>query len=294
MPRVPFAWVDVFAQEALTGNPLALVPDATGLGDAQMAAIAREFNQSETTFLVPPTRPGADHRLRSFTPGGVEVLGAGHNAMGAWIWLAGAGRLAADRTGFTQQIGDDVLPVRVERPADAGPRVTMRQSPPRFLARPGRTDELERALGLAPGAVRRDVEAQVVSTGAEHLLVPVVTAAAVDAAVPVPGDLKRFLAAAGAEGCYVYAPTPERDDVSASARFFNPTVGIAEDPATGTAAGPLAALLVRLGLAADGTTVRIEQGRAMGRPSVLDVRVHGQVVELSGSGVLAAEGVLHL
>ena len=236
---------------------------------------------------MPPTRPDADHRLRSFTPGGVEVLGAGHNAMGAWIWLAQTGRLPADRSTFAQEIGDDVLPVRVERPADGAARVAMRQSPPRFLGRPGRADELERVLGLAPGAVRRDVEAQVVSTGAGHLLVPVVRATAVDGAVPVPGDLRAFLAAAGAEGCYVFALTPERDDVTASARFFNPTVGIAEDPATGTAAGPLAALLVRLGLV-EGTTMRIEQGRTMGRPSVLDVLVDGDVVELSGSGVLSA------
>lgn len=111
MPSVPFVWVDVFAEEPLTGNPLALVPDADGLTDSQMTAIAKEFNQSETTFLVSPTRQDADHRLRSFTPGGVEVLGAGHNAMGAWIWLAAAGRLPEDRTQFTQQIGDDVLPV---------------------------------------------------------------------------------------------------------------------------------------------------------------------------------------
>ena len=92
--RVPFSFVDVFATRPLTGNPLSLVPDADGLDEAQMRAVAREFNQSETTFVVRPSLPGATVRLRSFTPAGAEVGGAGHNALGAWVWLEAAGRIA--------------------------------------------------------------------------------------------------------------------------------------------------------------------------------------------------------
>lgn len=88
---VSFYFVDVFASQPLSGNPLSLVADADRLDEAQMRAIAREFNQSETTFLLRPTRPGATWRLRSFTPIGAEVGGAGHNALGAWLWLAAAG-----------------------------------------------------------------------------------------------------------------------------------------------------------------------------------------------------------
>lgn len=109
MAELRFSWVDVFAEAPLTGNPLALVPDAGGLSEREMRAIAQEFNQSETTFLVTPSAAGADYRLRSFTAAGVEVLGAGHNAMGAWIWLADTGALPHDRDEFAQQIGDDVL-----------------------------------------------------------------------------------------------------------------------------------------------------------------------------------------
>ena len=83
--RVPFYFVDVFATSPLTGNPLSLVPDADGLDEAQMRAIAREFNQSETTFLRRSSLPEATVRLRSFTPTGAEVGGAGHNALGAWL-----------------------------------------------------------------------------------------------------------------------------------------------------------------------------------------------------------------
>ena len=91
--RVPFYFVDVFASQPLAGNPLPLVPDADALDQAQMSAVAREFNQSETTFLLRPLLPGATVRLRSFTPAGAEVGGAGHNALGAWVWLEAAGRL---------------------------------------------------------------------------------------------------------------------------------------------------------------------------------------------------------
>ena len=156
---VPFVWVDVFAETPLTGNPLPLVPAADGLATAQMAAVAREFNQSETTFLVTPTDPSADVRLRSFTPGGVEVLGAGTTRMGAWIWLASSDVLDPARTGFTQQIGDDVLPVTVSRPPERPALVTMQQSAPRFLAARRRPGALADGPALDPddlaGGARR-------------------------------------------------------------------------------------------------------------------------------------------
>jgi predicted PhzF superfamily epimerase YddE/YHI9 len=219
---VPFYFVDVFAVTPLTGNPVAVVPDADGLSDAQMQAIAREFNQSETAFVLAPQRPGATVRLRSFTPIGAEVFGAAHNALGCWLWLALAGRLpaAGAASPLAQQIGDDVLPVRVRRPPGGAVVVSMHQSPPQF------------------GSIAAD-------------------------------------------------------DAAAYARFFNPTMGIAEDPATGTAAGPLAALLVHRGQLDAGPAV-IEQGRALGRPSRIQVQVSGPSVTVSGSGLISAEGVLHL
>ncbi|MFD7026225.1 PhzF family phenazine biosynthesis protein [Promicromonospora sukumoe] len=293
---VPFYWVDVFAATPLTGNPLALVPDADVLPIETMRAVAREFNQSETTFLVSPGGDGADHRLRSFTPAGVEVYGAGHNAMGAWIWLALAGRLDPTRDTFVQQIGDALLNVRVslrarapERPS-SGVQVTMEQSAPRFLGRVEDRAALAAVLGLGVDDVGG---AEVVSTGAEHLLVPVRSVAAVDAVQPDTAGLRALLADAGAEGCYVYT-TDVEGGISAYTRFFNPTVGIAEDPATGTAAGPLAAVLTRDGLVRDPARIVVEQGRALGRPSLITLGVAGPVVTITGSGTVAAEGTLHL
>lgn len=292
MSELSFFWVDVFAETPLTGNPLALVPDADSLSEHEMRAIAKEFNQSETTFLVAPSLPGADYRLRSFTAAGAEVLGAGHNALGAWIWLADAGALKAGRREFTQQIGDDVLPVWIERSPGARARVAMRQGPPRFLCSTTRHADFAAALGL-PSTALSDRPGEVVSTGAEHLLLAVRTRDDIDRAAPDGARLRTLLADVGAEGCYIFTTDSGDDGADAYTRFFNPTVGIVEDPATGTAAGPLAALLAREGLAGNGR-VRILQGRVLGRPSLLEVAVDGDRVDLSGRGLVVAEGVLRL
>lgn len=295
--NVPFFWVDVFAATPLAGNPLALVPDADDIPTETMQAIAREFNQSETTFLVRPSLSGADHRLRSFTPGGFEVLGAGHNAMGAWLWLAASGRLEAGRGRYVQQIGDELLPVGVSRDAAGRAVVTMQQSDPRFLATVADEQQgrLAAALGLVATDLSADRAAQVVSTGAEHLLVPIRNTDAVDAAQPDTAGLRALLADVGAEGCYLYTTAVDAESgIHAYARFFNPTVGIAEDPATGTAAGPLAALLVRDGLANEGSLITVEQGTNLGRPSRIGLQVDGSAVTISGTGVVVAEGVLRL
>ena len=289
-----FALVDVFAERPLAGNPLAVVPDADHLDDQRMRAIAREFNQSETTFLVRPTAP-ADWRLRSFTPAGVEVPGAGHNALGAWLWLAHAGRLPAGERHFVQQIGTDLLAVDVTHAPGVTTVVTMQQSSPVFGGILDDREGLADALGLAEKDLL-DEPAQVVSTGAGHLLVPLRSRAAVDSADPDGRRLSSLLQTVTDEGCYVYSRDPHNTtgESIAYARFFNPAVGISEDPATGTAAGPLAARLVREGRLRPGAAAIVEQGYRLGRPSHLRVSVVDDIVRLSGAGVIAATGTLHL
>lgn len=312
--KVPFVLVDVFAGRPLAGNPVSVVPDADGLPVGTMRAIAREFNQSETTFVLGASDGRADVRFRSFTPTGEEVGGAGHNIVGAWIWLAGAGRLPVGQESFVQEIGDDLLRVRVTRSGGAagpgsagGVEVTMTQLAPvaggvlPAGARGGLAGALGiRAADLAEGSPR------VISTGAGHLLTEVRSRAVVDRVSPDSRRLADALRAVGAEGCYVYTLEAGARDAGASesgvqedrvapyARFFNPIMGIPEDPATGTAAGPLAARLVEEGVLAQGATVEIEQGTALGRRSLIRVRALPDGVELTGSGVVSAEGVLHL
>jgi trans-2,3-dihydro-3-hydroxyanthranilate isomerase len=295
--QVPFFFVDVFASQPLTGNPLALVTDADGLTEPQMRAIAREFNQSETTFLLRPSLPGATWRLRSFTPIGAEVAGAGHNALGAWLWLAADGRLGSGRGELVlaQEIAGEVLPVRVIREGPGPATVWMSQSPPRFGDCVRDRAELAAALALTEGDLVAEDAAQVVWTGAGHLMVPVRDRAAVDRAAPDAARLVGVLRAVGGEGCYLYSPDPvDGAGAVAYARFFNPGMGITEDPATGTAAGPLVARLAAAGQVPDNSTAIVEQGYALGRPSRIQVKVAGQQVQVGGSGLVVADGTLHL
>jgi len=289
-----FYLIDVFTEAPLTGNPLALVTGGDDLDEAVMRAAAREFNQSETTFLLLPTRDDATWRLRSFTPSGAEVFGVGHNALGAWWWLAIAGRLPLnDGSGrFAQEIGERVLPVVVVGSNGRPRAIWMEQAPPQLGQTVRDVSKLAAALGL--DAQDLMAEAQVVSTGVAHLLVQVSDRSLVNRAQPDASRLERALREVGGQGCYLYALGGVELDSAAHARFFNPTVGIWEDPATGSAAGPLASQLVARGLVPDGTTMIIEQGDAIGRPSRIQVAVLGKRVRVGGAGVVVAEGRLHL
>ena len=294
---IDFFWVDVFTDRPLQGNPVTVVPDASRLSDATMHQIAREFNQSETTFVLPPTKAGADWRLRSFTPAGNEAFGAGHNTLGAWWWLAESGRLALGDSGatFTQEVGDRLLAVKIACASGKVTSVGMSQTPPQFGAVCSDLAGLAAALDLSTNDLAIDtLPAQVVSTGAAHLLVPLRNRAAVNRAHPDFPRLASILRAIDGEGCYLFTLDTVRPDSIAHARFFNPTLGIVEDAATGTAAGPLACQLVAHHLANDDTTLRVEQGDAMGRPSVLQVSVSGPAVTVSGRCVISGSGRLRV
>lgn len=289
--QIPFYLVDVFADRPLTGNPLALVPQAAVLDDAAMPQIARELGQAETTFLTPSTNQSADWRLRSFTAGGVEVFGAGHNSLGAWWWLAesGALKLSDGANRFTQEIGERFLPVEIQCEGQRLASVVLTQTPPIFGAICEELPSLARSLGLeASDLMTESLPAQVVSTGAAHLLVPVRSRAAIGRASPDASMLARILRDVGGQGCYLFCLDPVH------ARFFNPTVGIVEDSATGSAAGPLACHLVAHGIVNDGATVIIEQGLEMERQSLLTVHVAGNLVRLAGRCVTVANGALRV
>jgi trans-2,3-dihydro-3-hydroxyanthranilate isomerase len=296
--KIPFHFVDVFADEPLTGNPLAIVPDADALGEDVMRSIAREFNQSETTFILTPSRAGADHRLRSFTPTGDEVFGAGHNALGAWWWLAEAGRLGAlsDGVRAMQELDQTVLPVNIVASNGKLTMVGLTQGEPAMLAGHQHPLALAASLGLHGNdlVAESSTPPQIVSTGAPHLMVQAIDRAAVNRAHPDAAALSRELRSGGAQGCYLFCLDTVSSDATAHARFFNPTVGISEDPATGSAAGPLAWLLAMRGLASHGSEIIIEQGHQLGRPSRIVVHVGVDRVELRGRGVTVASGVLRV
>jgi PhzF family phenazine biosynthesis protein len=283
--------VDVFADTPLNGNPLAVVEGADHLEDVMLRRIAREFNQSETTFVLQSDR--ADWKLRSFTASGSEVFGAGHNALGAWLWLGYAGRLGdlSSPKSFRQEIGTDILPITMEM---HGGRIhgRMKQSPLKLSAPLRLLDSLAEALGLRTEDLLAAPAPRAADTGASHLMVRLRDRQAVDRAEPSAEKLIQVLGPASAEGCYVYA-FETANPAMAYARFFNPAMGLWEDSATGTAAGPLCAYLGSMGLLTNGNELLIEQGTRMGRQSFLQVRLNPDP-ELSGSGVVIFRGTLHL
>ncbi len=196
--------IDVFADAPLTGNPLAVVHDADGLSCEQMRRIAGEFNQAETTFILQSTR--ADRKLRSFTASGAEVFGAGHNALGAWLWLGEHGDLGPLEVprSFSQEIGGDVLPIEMER-VDGRVYGRMRQAPLLLFDPLEEVGLLAQSLGLDDSDILSEPRSRPAHTGAAHLMVRVLNAGTVDKARPQADRLLAVLKRTQAEGCYIYA-----------------------------------------------------------------------------------------
>ena len=296
MNSYTFVLVDVFTERPLAGNQLAVILNAEGLDDGQLQAIAREFNYSETTFILPPRQAKADRRMRSFTPK-AEVFGSGHHTLGAWWALAARGGLVLrdPETKFWQEIGKSVLPVVIASEGCAPLRVAMTQDKPRFGDKLTDLAGLAHALGLDVSDFDLErLKPQAVSTGAMHLLTPVRSLSVLER---VRVNAERLVAVArplGCEGCYLFSLETREPNSAAHARAFFPGIGISEDPATGSAAGPLGALLASCGLLPEGTWRVIEQGDEIGRPSRIEVRVSGGQVEVAGRSVIVAEGKLFL
>lgn len=281
MPDYPYTLLDVFTSTPLEGNGLAVVHDADDLDDATMLAFARETRLSETTFVQPATVAGADYRNRIFTVAG-ELPFAGHPSLGTAI--AVAQRQGLRRARFTQQTGAGTQAIEVEREAQLA-RASMLQEPA-WLG-----PEVARAQALAPaGLSAHDADPalspQVVSTGLAHLIAPVAGADALARAQLHPGALAALLEPLGATVLYLAWCDPS-DGLARTRGFFHD----GEDPATGSAAGPLCAYLsARRGQ----DSVEISQGVEMGRPSRLEAALEGDRVRVGGDVVVLVEGTLRL
>ncbi len=259
--RVGFRLLDVFCVGPLTGNQLCVVPDATGLDAATMQALAREVGFSETTYV---TKIEADaYDVRIFTPG-QELPFAGHPTLGTAFLLAADGRVDER---VTQRCAAGELPVEVD--VDAG-RGRMAQFPAEFRTVVEDRAAVAISIGLSVEDLHPERPVQTVWAGLAHAIVPVRDVAALRRAErreALVGDVVRR---AGAEALYLFA---EDEEGSVTARMFDWELGVGEDPATGSAAGPLGAYLAEHGLAGMPRAVRIRQGELVDRPSLLEVEV---------------------
>jgi PhzF family phenazine biosynthesis protein len=287
-------WVDVFTRTPLSGNPLAVVLDADELDAERMQAIARELKLSETTFVLRPRSPEARRRLRSFSPSS-EVFGAGHNALGAWWAILSREKppLADGETGLFQELGDRLLPVSASYRSSQLERIAMIQAPPVVGPQGPDREALARALSLSPESLTVEgLEPRVVSTGAHHLLVPARGLSDLARARVNAPELVALARPLGCEGCYVFCLETREPSSLAHARGFFPGIGIDEDPATGSAAGPLTHYLAARGRARQGEWLTIEQGDEIGRPSRIEVRIIGDRAEVAGACAILAEGTI--
>jgi trans-2,3-dihydro-3-hydroxyanthranilate isomerase len=266
---VDYRIVDVFTQTPLEGNALAVFYDATGLDDATMQKIARETNLSETTFVFPAERSGSAARVRIFTPV-KEMMFAGHPTVGtAWV-LRDLGKIAKNQRRFV--LDENIGPVDVR--VDEEGLIWLR-TPPIRTSRDYDPALCAAAVGLEPGDVLDDVPCQNVSAGNPAVFIPLRDKAAVDGAEVDSVALRRLLADEPEPTClFAFTPTEE----GAYSRMFANDFGIVEDPATGSATGPLAAFMMAHGLvrSADGTRFLSEQGTKMGRRSILHVLIDGE------------------
>ncbi|HEX6508906.1 MAG TPA: PhzF family phenazine biosynthesis protein [Chloroflexota bacterium] len=263
---MPFQFIlcDVFADRPLAGNQLAVFPDGTALPADVMAALAQEFGWSEITFVLP--RDAEVPRVRIWTPEG-ELPFAGHPTIGTAVVLAVNGVLPP--SGGTLELGAGEVEVEVTNLSPAGGRATMTQRTPTFGTGFPDRERLARALSLSEPDLAPDLPAQVVSTGAEHFMVPLATLEALGRVRPVSKLFTSIASEVGMRRFYVFTVDTPGSSAAARARL----IGVArEDAATGSAAGPLGAYLVHYGLHRAGA-LDIEQGIEMGRPSRIAVDV---------------------
>ncbi len=302
---IEFAQVDVFTDSVFGGNPVAVVHNGKGLTARQMQQIAREMNLSETAFVLPPTQPQqAQFRVRFFTPTR-EIPFAGHPTLGTFYVLAKKGfiTLVEPVTRIYQETGLGILPVDLVVHQGDIEKVFMTQPQPTWGKQLIHADDLMRlasGLGIPHHQINHlKSPVQVVSTGLPVLIVPVKSLKAIAEIrlwVPV---IEALCNKYKAQGVMAFSSITVQETSTVHARMFAPSIGILEDPATGSASGALGAYLVnhRVIPVEPVTKIICEQGYEMSRPSTIYVEIEstGETilqVRVGGEVVVALEGSL--
>lgn len=292
--------VDAFTTQKFAGNPAGVIPDADGLTDAQMQTIAREFNNSETAFILSPTAPDHEVWIRFFTPA-IEVPSCGHATISAHFVRALEKKLPSCTV--IQKIGTGILPVEII--AQAGSyKVVMTQGRIEFLpplAQPER-NAIVAALGLSERDLDQRCPIQIVSTGHSKVLIGIDRLDTLNSLKPDLTRLAELSRAIGCNGYFVFTIASDSDDILTHGRMFAPAIGIPEDPVTGNANGPLGAYLVKHQLVRISNGMfafKAKQGEAIGRAGIVEVEVNVQngdpvQVKVGGRAVVAFKTELEI
>ena len=293
---LPYLHYDVFTNEPLAGNQLAVFPDGRGLNTARMQRIAREMNFSESTFIFPSEQAGTDVRMRIFTPH-VEMPMAGHPTIGSTFALAHTGAIPHGARRFVFGLNVGPTPVDLEWRDGALAFVWMTQLPPTFGAPLDARAAVAAAIGVAESDLVADLPVQEVTCGTPYLLLPLRDRAAVDRAFGDLAAFKKLPEGLARMAMFLFAVDSDSSGKSVYSRMFAPDFGVLEDPATGSASGPLGCYLVQHGLVSGQAAQDIvsHQGVAMGRPSRIHIAIGGRPnaitdVKVDGEAVLIGRG----
>lgn len=306
--KVSFVTCDVFTDRPFSGNQLLVVPDARGLSTAQMQAVAREINYSESTFVLPPKDAAHAYLQRTFVPV-KEIPYAGHPTVGTAVVMAALGNLAQGAPDgdvpITIEVGFGPLRLELLKKAGRVARVRMEQGRPEWKAPVTGDDvkgQIAAALGVPFDALHPSLPPQAVGTGNTFLVVPLASVAAVSSALADTRLLNHLETDLSILGVFFFAFDDSPAGPRLRARMFAPGSGVLEDPATGSAAGPVGVYLALHGAVPGGVAdgrgrFLIDQGVEMGRPSELDVTVHVEGgrptgVRVEGGAVLMMRGEL--
>jgi trans-2,3-dihydro-3-hydroxyanthranilate isomerase len=294
MKKLDYYVLDVFTDQRYKGNQLSVVHLENELTIQEYHAISREFGYSETSFLHYSKEQKA-LKVRSFTPAEFEVAGAGHNLLGA-VCLALLKKWAIFKDHGTQPyvyIKDTKIPLLIT--AENGlPYVGMKQRPVEVIGSVP-VGAISEAIGLSMDELAlNDWPVKIAQTEVPHLMIPVRDEASLQKAIPRKPILKEISEKYGFEGYYLFTTNISKKEYLAEARFFNPGMGIDEDPATGTAAGPLAGYLELLGYIKKNQQYQILQGNYVEHPSTIRVEVVENGIWVSGSSIIVMEGQIYV
>ena len=274
-----FSQVDVFTQVPFKGNPVAVVLDGEGLSDAEMQGFANWTNLSETTFVLPPSDPAADYRVRIFTPK-AELPFAGHPTLGTAHAVLEAGIAAAKGGKLVQQCAVGLVELTL-----AGGALSFRLPRHTVTDAPG-GDEATAWIG---GGVLNGA-AKAVDVGPVWLIAELAEIAALENLQHDPARLTAYYEQYGLTGATLYAAQGERVVV----RSFAPGDGIPEDPVCGSGNGAVAAYRLTLGEIGDGSAYRASQGRQLGRDGWIDIRIDRADIHVGGECVTCVRGEVQL
>ena len=282
--KLDYRIVDVFTDQIFGGNPLAVFLDGRGLTDAEMQSLAKEMNLFESTFVFQPHDAENDFKVRIFTPGG-ELPMAGHPTIGTAFVLAREGMFKLHgnvaRLRLEENVG--VIPVNIHVKNGKSEMIWMTQPRPQFGPRVLGPERAAEILSLTLGDIDETLPIEIISCGVRYPIVPVRTLSAMKR-LRFRADLAhRELSPFGCSEVFAFTRQTQQASSTTHSRMFAPEFGVPEDPATGSAAGPLGAYLVKHGVVKAEPTAQFvnEQGFEIGRPSFLHVKITRDGAEIS-------------